>query len=105
MNAQREEIEVAESAPASKPRITIVVGLAMLLGMLLSVMAAGAFVHYQTSTALEDRLVAAEQQLKEKSIALDEMTAQIKALSRQIQILKEHSIARSGSADERVKRR
>ncbi len=96
-----EESEVSEEVPAAKPRISIVIILAMLLGVLLTVGVAGAFVLLQQSRALGKEVLTAKADLKEKSIALEEMKTQIEALSRQMNALKEFSIARSGNAKDK----
>lgn len=104
MKPQREAIEVTQEAPSGKSKITVVVALAMLLGSLLTVIAFGAFAHYRKTVALEEEILLLEGALKERRSALDAMEAQIKVLSKQIQVLKEHSIARSGASGERSKK-
>jgi cell division protein FtsL len=98
------EPEVAEETPAVKSKLTIVAILAMLIGVLLTVMVAGVLFHYQRSKALQAEVLATSDQLKEKSLALDEMKVQIEVLSRQMHALKEYSIARSGSSSEKNKK-
>lgn len=98
MISEREvDSEVVEPAPAAKPGITVVVILSILIGVLLTVMVVGAFFYYQRSSELQSEVRSARDELKGKSVALDEMRAQIEALSRQIFALKEYSIARSSS--------
>jgi len=91
----REEAEVGEELPAVKPKLTMVVILAMLLGILLTLMATGGVLYYQRSSALQAEVHAARDELKGKSQELAEMKAQIEVLSRQMHALKEYSIAHS----------
>ena len=95
MATDREEAEVGEESPAVKPKLTIVVILAMLLGILLTVMAVGGVLYYQRSSSLQAEVRAARDELKGKSQSLAEMQAQIEVLSRQMHALKEYSIAHS----------
>ena len=96
-----EDSEVkAPPARVSRQGIAPVIVLSVLLGVLMTVVAVGAYLHYQTSRALEAQLLAVEDELRSKSLALDEMTTQIRMLSRHVQILKEYAIARSRRADE-----
>jgi len=96
--ADKEEPEVAEQAPPAKTRLTAVVILSLLLGILLTLMFAGGIAYVQRSKALHAQLETVSGQLKEKSATLDEMKTQIEVLSRQMNLLKEYSIARSGAA-------
>ena len=104
MTTDREEAEVGEELPAVKPKLTIVVILAMLLGILLTVMAAGGFLYYQRSSALQAEVRAARDELKGKSQSLVEMKAQIEVLSRQMYALKEYSIAHSTAIGDKNKK-
>ena len=104
MTVDREEPEVAAESPPAKSRLTIVVVLSMLLGILLTLTLAGGIVYYQNSTDLHAQLLAAGEQLKEKSQALDEMKAQIEVLSKQMHLLKEYSIARSSPLGDKNKK-
>lgn len=104
MIADNEAPEVADEPPPAKPKLTLVVVLSMLLGILLTLMVAGGFAYYRQSQAVHAELLAASDQLKEKSQALDEMKAQIEVLSRQMYLLKEYSIARSRRAGDKSKK-
>ncbi len=104
MTDDKEAPEVAEQAPPAKPKLTLVVALSMLLGILLTLMLAGGFVYYQRSNALHAELIAASEQLQQKSQALDEMKAQIEGLSKQMHLLKEYSIARSSPAGDKTRK-
>ena len=95
VTVDREAPEVAEEPPPARPKLTLVVVLSMLLGILLTLILAGGFAYYRQSQAVHAELLAASDQLKEKSQALDEMKAQIEVLSKQMHLLKEYSIARS----------
>ena len=104
MTTLNEESEVVEEAPDRSPKLTIVVILSTLLGVLLTVIVAGAFLYHQSSKALQAEVRGAKDALKEKSLALDEMKAQFEVLSRQVHLLKEYSVARSNAAGEKVKK-
>lgn len=104
MTNDSEEPEVSEAPPVAKPRISVVIMLSMLLGVMLTVGVAGMLLHLRKSNALEKEMIAAREDLKEKSIALEEMKAQIEALSKQMNVLKEYSIARSSSPGEKNKK-
>ncbi|WP_301100402.1 hypothetical protein [Propionivibrio sp.] len=100
MKLQSEETEAAEETPASEPKLTIVVVLALLLGVLLTIIVVGAFIYYQQSTMLEAEVFALRDELKAKTIALDEVQEQNAALSRHVKVLKGYAIARSVVASE-----
>ena len=90
-----DKAQPAQPAPHAKPRVTAIIVLSMLLGVLLTLIAVGAFVHLQTSRALEAQVLAVEDELKARSLALDDLKLQIAMLSKHIQMLKEYAIARS----------
>lgn len=101
MATHREEPEISAEEPlVIKPRISVVVILSILLGVLLALGSVGAYWHWQQSNALQAEMRVATAALKEKSVAVDEMKAQIEALSKQMYLLKEYSVARSSAAGE-----
>jgi hypothetical protein len=104
LTTDNEESEVIEETPVVSSKLTIVVILATLLGILLTVIVGGAFLHYQNSKIMQTEVLAVKDALKEKSLALDEMKAQIESLSQQMHMLKEYSIAHSSAAGEKVKK-
>jgi len=59
VTAEPEAPEVAKQAPPAKPKLTLVVVLSMLLGILLTLILAGGLVYYQRSKALHAELLAA----------------------------------------------
>jgi len=95
----REEPQVVEEAPAVKPRLSLVVVLSMLLGVLLTVGVVGAILHFEKSKASQVEMASVREEIRVKSLALEEMRMQLEALSKQMNVLKEYSIARSGSAN------
>ena len=102
MNLQSEEVEVAPAVvPASPPKLTLVVILAALLGVLLTVIAAGAWLHYQQRAAWDAEVLTLKDALKKKAVALDEMQAQNATLGKQLKILKAYSIASSTAASDK----
>ena len=102
MPTSREEPEISEVVPtAAKPKLSIVVILAMLLGILLTILSAGSYLHFQQISALQNEVRVVKEALKKKSIAEEEMRAQIEALSSQMHSLKEYSLAHSGTESEK----
>ena len=96
MPIPREEPDISPAAPPGvKPRLSIVVVLAMLLGVVLTVLMVSAYFNYQRINALQDEVRVTRSALKDKSHAVEEMQTQIGALSKQMSLLKEYSIARS----------
>jgi len=81
----REETETPEVAPTtSKPRLSIVVILSLLLGSVFTLLVGGALLYFQQRSALQG-----------------EMKAQIEALSKQMYSLKEYALARAGAEGEK----
>ena len=95
---ERAEPEAVEEAPVVKSRLSFVVMLSMVLGVLLAAGAVGTFLHFRSNNELQAKVLAVQNELKQKKLALDEAQAQIVALSGQIYVLKEYSIARSSRA-------
>ena len=87
--------DAVQPAPHARPRITAIIVLSMLLGVLLTLIVVGAIAYRQTIREFEAQVLAVEDELRTKSLALDDMKAQITMLSKHIQILKEYAIARS----------
>ena len=98
-----EEPVVEEHAAQRQPKISLVVVLSLLVGILLTIMSIGGFVLYQRAGVLEAELRAARSELGKKNTALAGMENQIEALSLQMQVLKDYSIARSGSGGSKNK--
>lgn len=105
MAIKSEEPEVAEEAPAEKPKLSLVVVLSVLLGILLTLGGGGAVLHLRESKALQAEMLTIRAELKMKNLALEDMQEQIGALSSQMSILKDSAAARSGSASERAKQK
>ncbi len=87
--------EAPESVPDIKPRFTPLVIVSMLFGFLLCLASVGAYFSYQKSRGLEAEIVLAREEIKNRGVALEDMRSQIEALSSQIRVLKEFSVARS----------
>ena len=92
-----EKPEASDSVPDIKPRFTPLVIVSMLFGFLLCLGSVGVYFSYQKNRGLEAEIVMAREEIKKRDIALDDMKAQVEALSRQIRALKEFSVARSRS--------
>ncbi len=95
------EPDAVESAPAAKPKLPLVVTLAMVLGAMLMAGVGAVVFHVQSGNALRAEVAALKKELKEKDLAHEETKAQVEALSRQIELLKDNAIARSSNAKER----
>lgn len=93
-----EEAEVIEDTPGAKPRFTPVIVLSVLLGMLVMVVALGSFFAYQRGRAVNAEMQLLKNELKERNRVHDDLQTQIEALSRQMAVLKEYSVARSSAA-------
>ena len=102
MKAQSEEIAVAQDAPATPAKLSLVVILAMLLGVLLTLIAAGAWLHSQQRAAWVAEVQALDEALKVKELALDELQAQNALLAKHIKVLKGYSVASSTAASEKT---
>ncbi len=98
MTNASDEKDVPEEAPATKPRLSIVVVLSAVLGVMLALGVVGAVLHIQSSRTLRAEVVAVKKELVQKSLALDGMKEQIDALSQQMRALREYSVARSGAS-------
>jgi hypothetical protein len=92
-----EEAEVIEDTPGAKPRFTPVIVLSVLLGMLVMVVALGSFFAYQRGRAVNAEMQLLKNELKERNRVHDDLQTQIEALSRQMAVLKEYSVARSSA--------
>lgn len=97
MIGQDEEQIIAEETQAPRSRIAVIV-LSIVLGVVLTAAIVGAYWHFQASDSMQAEMKSVRAKLKERNLALDEMKTQVEALSKQIHALREHSVARSGSA-------
>lgn len=107
-NAAMTENETPEESgsapsPRARPAIVIVV-LSALVGILLVVGTVGFFVAYRSDRKLENELASVKEEIRIKSQAHDDMKEQYEALSRQMAVLKEYAIARSGAASDEGKK-
>ena len=107
MTTHDQESELIEEKPVEVPdlssKFTIVVILSTLLGILLTAIITGAFLCYHNGKALQAEVLAVKSTLKEKSLVLEDMKAQYEVLSKQVNMLKNYSAARSHAAGEKVK--
>lgn len=103
MTAISEETEVVATPEVAKSRLSIVVILSVLLGILSTVLVGGVLFHFHESNEMQGEVTTLSVALKEKSQALDEMKLQIEELSKQVYVLKEYSIARSQKTDKKEK--
>ena len=105
MAINSEAPEIVEETPAAKSKLPLVVSLSVFLGVLLTLLGAGAVLHFRASNALQAEVLKMSAELKTKVLALDDLQAQIGALSSQMDLLKDSAAARSGSADERARKK
>lgn len=98
MTLSREETELPnEAPPVVKPRLSSVILLSMALGALLALFSVFAYSWSQRIAALQSEVAVARDALNQKSRAVEDMRDQIEALSRQVNVLKEYSVARSAA--------
>lgn len=90
-----------ELVPAGKSKFARFLVPALMLGGLLLVVGLGTFFHFRSSKALREEVLAVKKELKEKGVALEDMTAQVTNLSKQMKTLKEYSVARSHTVEEK----
>ena len=90
--------DVGDAPPSVRPRLTVVVGLSLLVGVLLTLVAVGGVLYDQRHRAGQAQLRAAGEKLEAKGVVIDALNKQIELLSGQIHALKEHSIAGSTAA-------
>ena len=102
MAINSEAPESAEETPTEKMKLPLVVILSVFLGILLTFLGTGAVLHFRASNALQAEVLKMSAELKMKARALDDLQAQIGALSSQMDLLKDSAAARSGSASERA---
>lgn len=95
MIEDNEKPETPDSVPDAKPRFTPLVIVSMLFGFLLCLGSVGAYFGYQKNRGLAVEITKAREEIKKKEVALEDMKAQVEALSRQMSALKEFSVARS----------
>lgn len=102
MIEDNEAISVEEEAPVASKRFPLVGFLAAVIVLLLGVLglvSVSGYSLYKKNTLLQAETRAARADLKRKTVALEEMEAQIEGLSGQMRALKEHAEARSRKAD------
>ena len=98
MKLQDEVAEVVPDVPVSQSKFTLVIMLAALLGVLVTLIAAGSWWHYQQRAAWDAQVQSLKDALKQKNIALADLQAQNAALAKHLNLLKGYSIARSTAA-------
>jgi len=91
-----EKSEVQEEASPAKRKFPLVMVLSVLLGISLVVVVIGGVLFFQRGKALQAEVVAVKKEMQEKNIGYAELQKQVEALSQQMNVLKEYSIARSG---------
>lgn len=97
MTSESHGEEIAEAPAARKPKLTRVVVLSILLGVLLAFSIAGGIYHVRSGKALRTELAASKDELKHKTQQLAEQQEQISGLSRQMHALREFSLARANA--------
>jgi low affinity Fe/Cu permease len=95
---------VAGPALKAKPKwtLTLIVALSILVGILLTLLAGGAYYHFQAGAAqvneLVNELAATKEELKHKTVQIGQLEVQIAALSSQMHALKEFAVAKASAA-------
>lgn len=95
MKLPNEVAEVLPEVPVSQPKLTLVVTLAALLGVLVTLIATGSWWHYQQRAALDAQVQSLKEVVKQKNIALADLLAQNASLAKHLNLLKGYSIASS----------
>ena len=95
----RDSKEEEPVAPPSevKPKLTLIVALSALVGVLLTLLTGGAIYHFQSGKALEAELSTTKEELRRKALMLTELQEQVTGLSKQVHALRDFSIARASS--------
>jgi hypothetical protein len=95
----RDSKEEEPVAPPSevKPKLTLIVALSALVGVLLTLLTGGAIYHFQSGKALEAELSTTKEELRRKILMLTELQEQVTGLSKQVHALRDFSIARASS--------
>ncbi len=93
----REEEVVAAPPPAEKPKLTLVVALSIVVGVLLTLLVGGALYHYRSNAVLASELSETKDLLKRNALLLDNQQEQIAGLSRQVHALKDFAVAKASA--------
>lgn len=97
MKLPSEEIEVVPQVPASPAKLALVAILAALLGVSLTLLIVGVWLHYQQRAAWGEQVQTLQDVVQKNNIALSDLRAQNASLAKQLKLLKEYSIASSTS--------
>lgn len=97
MTHENKDEETVDTPPEKKPRLTLVLILAILLGTLLTLLIAGTIYHVQSGKALAAELAATKDELKRKTALFAELQEQVAGLSRQMHALREFSVAKANA--------
>ena len=95
MAHEDKEAEIVEPAPQAKPKLTLIIILAVLLGVFLTLLTGGAIYHVQSGKMMQAELAVAREELKRKTLLLTEAQEQIANLSMQMHTLREFSVAKA----------
>lgn len=95
MTRESKEEEVVESAAEKKPKITLVLILSLVIGVLVTLLIGGSIYHVQSRKALVAELAATKAELKQKTALFSDLQEQIAGLSRQMHALKEFSVTKA----------
>jgi hypothetical protein len=95
MAREDNEEKPVEAPPEAKPKITLVIILSILTGVLLTLLTGGAIYHFQSAKAAAANLSAAKEELRQKALLLTELQEQVTGLSKQVHALRDYSVARA----------
>jgi hypothetical protein len=102
MSRDSKEDESVAAPPEVKPKLTLVVILSVLTGVLLTLVTGVTIYHFQSAKALGAELATAKGEIKRKAAMLTESQEQVAALSKQVHALRGFSVAKASDVAEDV---
>lgn len=97
MTTENIDKEVVEAPSDKKPKLTLIVILAVLTGVLFMFAIGGVIYHVQSRKALEADLANTKDELSRKTQLLSDSQEQVVGLSRQMHALREFSVAKANA--------
>ena len=99
MSADNTDAEDVAKPSDAQSSLAFPLVLAVLLGIFLTIGAAGGYLYFRQINAHDLTVHALEQTVKDKTATITELQGQIEALSRQIHTLRDYAVARSTAAE------
>lgn len=97
MTRESSDEETVDTPAEKKPRLTLVIILSIVIGMLLMFSIGSTVLGMQSRKALEAQLTASKNELKSKTQLLAEAQEQIASLSQQVHSLRDFSVAKASA--------